>query len=334
MVSLIAAALLPVIGVLVAPTAAHAAESRVICNHDWVRVRAAATTSSRELGRLTRGTQVDGTQQGTWFHMTDGRFIAAYYTCAGSASQNAPAAPVAQAAPVAPVLSSGASHTVCRTPWVRVRAQATTASKELRRLNANAAMSGTIQGSWLHLDGGAGFVAAYYACPADTAPGAPPAPQILSAPAPAPEPAATSGAPLLLQPTGTQGSPTSPFGQRYHPILRTWRLHNGIDIGNRAGEPILAAEGGTVSTVARDSSAGLYVKIDHGSVAGTPRVGTGYLHMNKAVVSPGQWVARGQVIGYVGNTGLSTKPHLHFIVYESGNPVNPEKYLGPLASLR
>lgn len=76
------------------------------------------------------------------------------------------------------------------------------------------------------------------------------------------------------------------------------------------------------------------MKIDHGTVAGTPRVGTGYLHMASTTVSRGQWVNRGQVIGYVGNTGLSTKPHLHFIVYESGKPVDPVKYIGPLASLR
>ena len=55
--------------------------------------------------------------------------------------------------------------------------------------------------------------------------------------------------------------------------------------------------------------------------------------MASAVVTRGQRVERGQVIGYVGNTGLSTKPHLHFMVYESGRPVNPEKYIGPLASL-
>lgn len=309
--SVFGAAALALTGVLVAPAAAEAAESRVVCNYDWVRVRAAASTKSAELGRLPRGTQVTGTKQGTWFRLVDGRFVAAYYTCAGGA-QAAPAQPAA-----AP---SGGGFAVCRTPWVRVRAAATTSSKELRRLNQGATFSGTRQGSWVRLDGGAGFVAAYYACPATAA----------AAPAPAPAPKAGSA---LLQPTGTQGSPTSAFGQRYHPIPRTWRLHNGIDIGNRAGAPIVAAESGVVTTVARDSSAGLYVKIDHGTVAGTPRVGTGYLHMASTVVSRGQRVERGQLIGYVGNTGLSTKPHLHFIVYESGTPVNPEKYLGPLASL-
>ena len=317
LLQLLAAMLFGLVGVLVVPTVAEAAESRVVCNFDWVRVRERATTASRELGRLPRGTQVSGTQQGSWFKLTDGRFVAAYYTCKIPAQ----AAPAAPAAPQA----SGSTFAVCRTPWVRVRAKATTNSKELRRLNQGTAFAGTKQGSWVRLDDGSGYVAAYYACASSAAP-APAAPVAARHPAPAASAA-------LLQPTGTQGSPTSPFGNRYHPILRTWRLHNGIDIGNRAGVPILAAEAGRVSTVARDNSAGLYVKIDHGTVAGTARVGTGYLHMEKAVVSPGQWVARGDVIGYVGNTGLSTKPHLHFIVYESGTPVNPEKYLGPLSSL-
>jgi len=314
LLTVFAATLLGATGVLLTPTTAHAAETRVVCNHDWVRVRAKATTSSQELGRLTRGTPVTGTRQGTWFKLADGRFVAAYYTCAAPAQAQAPA----------PKATGGSAFAVCRTPWVRVRSQATTSSRELRKMNRDSVMTGTLEGRWLRLDGGAGFVAAYYACPA---PG-----KVASAPAAAaPAPGNTGAA--LLQPTGTQGSPTSPFGQRYHPILRTWRLHNGIDIGNRGGVPIVAAESGVVTTVARSTSAGLYVKIDHGTVAGTPRVGTGYLHMDSAVVGRGQQVNRGQVIGYVGSTGLSTKPHLHFITYESGKPVNPEKYLGPLGSL-
>lgn len=389
LLSVFAAALLAVVGVLVVPTPAQAAETRVVCNHDWVRVRSAATTNSRELGRLSRGTAVTGTQQGSWFRLDDGRFVAAYYTCAGSGRAAAPQASTA----------SGSTFAVCRTPWVRVRANATTRSAEVGRLNQGATFSGRKVGTWIQLDNG-GHVAAYYAC-ASSAPVAAPAP----APAPqrvAPSAAThqvcrtpwvrvrakattasaeigrlTEGTPMagrkvgswiqldsggavaayyacaysgalapvaapvtvpdaatpLRQPTGTLGSPTGPYGQRFHPILRTWRLHNGIDIGNRAGEPIVAAEAGTVTTVARDASAGLYVKIDHGTVAGTPKVGSGYLHMASAVVTRGQRVERGQVIGYVGNTGLSTKPHLHFMVYESGRPVNPEKYIGPLASL-
>lgn len=296
--SVFAATLLAVVGLLVAPSPAQAAESRVVCNHDWVRVRAAATTSSSELGRLTRGTEVTGAREGAWFRLADGGYVAAYYTCTGG-----------DARAVQPAAAPGADFwTVCRTPWVRVRAAATTSSRELRRLDQGAPMSGTMQGGWLRLDGDAGFVAAHYVCPAPST--------------------------ALVQPTGTLGSPTTPFGQRFHPILQTWRWHNGIDIGNRANQPIRAAEAGVVTVIARDDTAGLYVKINHNTVAGTPHVGTGYLHMASTAVASGQRVERGQVIGHVGSTGLSTKPHLHFIVYESGTPVNPEKYLGPLSSLR
>lgn len=305
-------AMLAAVGVLViAPTDAAAAEARVICNYDWVRVRSAATTSSRELGRLTRGTAVSGEQQGTWFRLVDGRFVAAYYTCA------APAAAAAPSTRVAAPSAGGATFQVCRTASVRVRERATTQSAELRRLAQGTTMTGAMQGTWLRLGDGSGYVAGYYACP-DAAPAVP---------------VPTASAPLL-QPTGTLGSPTSPFGTRFHPVLRAWRLHNGIDIGNRAGEPVYAAETGIVGTVAWDPSAGLHLKIDHGTLGDTPAVGTGYLHLESVAVEVGQHVNRGQLIGRVGSTGLSTKPHLHFITYESGQPVDPEKYLGPLDSLR
>ena len=322
--SVLTAVLVGAAGLAVVPTPAAAAESRAVCNYDWVRVRSAASPASRELGRLPRGTVVTGDRQGTWFRLTDGRFVAAHYTC----SAPAPAAPPAPAA--APAAQGGAFQ-VCRTASVRVRERATTGSRELRRLARGTTMVGSLEGRWLRLADGSGHVAAYYAC---TAAGEAPA----AAPTPAREAARTDPAPLgatpLLQPTGTLGSPTSPFGQRFHPILRTWRIHNGIDIGNRAGEPVLAAESGVVTTVGSDASAGLHLKIDHGPVAGTARVGTGYLHLASSAVSRGQRVERGQVIGYVGNTGLSTKPHLHFIVYADGRPVNPEPFIGALSSLR
>ena len=311
--SAFATSLLAVAGIaIVAPSAAQAAETRVVCNHDWVRVRASASTGSAELGRLTRGTAVTGDRQGSWFRLTDGRYVAAYYTCLGG-GQPAPAAS-----------SPTATHQVCRTPWVRVRAAATTRSAEIGRLTQGTVFAGRRTGSWIKLDRG-GHVAASYACAA---------PANATAPAPTPAPPARIDGTPLLQPTGTLGSPTSPFGRRFHPILRVWHQHNGIDLGNRAGEPVHAAEAGVVTTVSRDASSGLYIKIDHGTVAGTPRVGTGYLHLQSAAVSPGQRVERGQLIARVGTTGLSTKPHLHFITYESGRPVNPEKYIGPLDSLR
>ena len=90
--SAFATSLLAVAGVAIAaPSAAQAAETRVVCNHDWVRVRASASTGSAELGLLTRGTAVTGDRQGSWFRLTDGRYVAAYYTCLGG-GQPAPAA--------------------------------------------------------------------------------------------------------------------------------------------------------------------------------------------------------------------------------------------------
>ena len=393
--SAFAAVLLAAAGlVVVSPATAHAAESRVVCNYDWVRVRSAATTSSREVGRLTRGTVVSGDQQGSWFRLGDGSgHVAAYYTCA-SPSTNV-AAPAPRETPSA---TSGSRFEVCRSGWVRVRERATTASRELRRLSEGTVMDGTMQGTWFRLGDGSGYVAGYYACATSSAPADAPAPAVRVAEplaggsrfevcrtpwvrvresattgsrelrrltegtvmngtlqgtwlrlsdgsghvsayyacaeaAPASAPAPGDRTPLL-QPTATLGSPTSPFGSRFHPVLRTWRHHNGVDLGNRAGMPVYAAESGMVTTVTRDWSAGLYIKIDHGTVAGTPRVGSGYLHLESAAVTPGQRVERGQLIGRVGSSGLSTKPHLHFITYESGQPVNPEKYIGPLGSLK
>ena len=314
LLSLLAVLTLALAGVLTAPVAAaHAAETRTICNYDWVRVRAGATTASAELGRLTRGTVVSGVQQGSWFRLDNGRYVASYYTCTGGAP--APAA--------APQASGGQTRVVCNHDWVRIRARATTASAELGRLTRGTVISGTQQGSWFRLADGR-YVAASYTCAA-------PAGAIasnLAAPT-----ALGSSAQQLQQPTGTLGSPTGAFGERIHPITGRRSLHNGIDLGNRSGEPVVAAEAGIVTVVGRTTTAGLYIKIDHGTVNGVPQVVTAYLHLSETAVQQGAYVTRGQFIGRVGNTGSSTKPHLHFTVYESGVPVNPEKWLGPRSDL-
>ena len=157
--SVLTAVLVGAAGLAVVPTPAAAAESRAVCNYDWVRVRSAASPASRELGRLPRGTVVTGDRQGTWFRLTDGRFVAAHYTC----SAPAPAAPPAPAA--APAAQGGAFQ-VCRTASVRVRERATTGSRELRRLARGTTMVGSLEGRWLRLADGSGHVAAYYACTA------------------------------------------------------------------------------------------------------------------------------------------------------------------------
>lgn len=114
---------------------------------------------------------------------------------------------------------------------------------------------------------------------------------------------------------------TSLFGTRLHPIYHTYKTHNGIDIGASYGTSILAADGGTVTTSTYSSSYGNYIIINHGN--GTSTL---YAHMSSRLVSEGQSVSQGQVIGLVGSTGVSTGPHLHFEVYVGGSRVNPLNY--------
>ena len=114
------------------------------------------------------------------------------------------------------------------------------------------------------------------------------------------------------------GRITSGFGLRRHPILGFARLHAGIDFGAAWGSPIHAVADGNVAFAGRHGGHGNYVKLDHGG-----GLGTGYGHMSRFAVSPGERVSKGQVIGYVGSTGLSTGPHLHYEMYRNGVPVNP-----------
>lgn len=114
------------------------------------------------------------------------------------------------------------------------------------------------------------------------------------------------------------GRITSTFGPRRHPILGFTRMHAGMDFGAPWGAPIYAVTDGAVTYAGYSGGHGNLVKLDHGS-----GIGTGYAHMSRIAVSPGQRVRRGQVIGYVGSTGLSTGPHLHYELYRNGVTVNP-----------
>lgn len=115
---------------------------------------------------------------------------------------------------------------------------------------------------------------------------------------------------------------TSPFGMRTHPITGEYKMHNGIDMAAPEGTPIYAAKGGQVSIAAYSASAGNYVQINHGD--GYRSV---YMHMTGYTVEPGQYVAQGQLIGYVGNTGASKGNHLHFGISLNGSYVNPVGYI-------
>lgn len=116
----------------------------------------------------------------------------------------------------------------------------------------------------------------------------------------------------------TNGRITSTFGMRRHPILGYKRMHSGIDFGGGYGAPIYAVTDGVVSMAGRNGGYGNYVRLNHGN-----GLGTGYGHMSRIAVRSGQRVSRGQVIGYIGSTGLSTGPHLHYELYRNGRAVNP-----------
>lgn len=116
----------------------------------------------------------------------------------------------------------------------------------------------------------------------------------------------------------SNGRVTSTFGMRRHPILGYRRMHSGMDFGGGYGSPIYAVTDGVVTIAGRHGGFGNYVKLSHGN-----GLGTGYGHMSRIAVRPGQRVTRGQVIGYIGSTGLSTGPHLHYELYRNGHAVNP-----------
>ena len=118
---------------------------------------------------------------------------------------------------------------------------------------------------------------------------------------------------------------TSPFGQRLHPVLKVYRMHNGIDLAIAQGTPIYATRAGKVTRTAYQAGgAGNYVSINH--LDGFASI---YMHMTHYVVKEGQTVSAGQLIGYVGSTGISTGPHLHFGVSYAGTYVNPLAYITP-----
>ena len=115
---------------------------------------------------------------------------------------------------------------------------------------------------------------------------------------------------------------TSPFGWRIHPIYGDWRFHYGVDLAGPMGTPIVATRAGVVETTTYDSSSGYYVTLNH-----QDGFKSKYLHLTHYIVSPGQYVSAGQVIGYMGSTGASTGSHLHFSILYNGSHVNPMDYI-------
>ena len=121
---------------------------------------------------------------------------------------------------------------------------------------------------------------------------------------------------------------TSQFGEREHPVDGTEKLHEGIDLAAKEGTEIYASRAGTVVYAGWDSgSGGIYVSIDHGDGYKSQ-----YMHMTdkmELVVKKGQYVQQGELIGYVGQTGVSTGPHLHFVIRKYNENTKKWDHLDP-----
>lgn len=115
---------------------------------------------------------------------------------------------------------------------------------------------------------------------------------------------------------------SSGFGPRNHPVRGGHRMHKGIDLAAPTGTPVYASADGIVDLARWGKGYGLYIKLDHGA-----DLETRYAHLSRLAVAPGDRVEKGEVIGYVGSTGWSTGPHLHYEVRVNGVAVNPIHYM-------
>lgn len=172
------------------------------------------------------------------------------------------------------------------------RSQAVGGDEVFRQLHA----------SWRSLDNSAGFAAA----------ATPVAPRTASV--------ARASIPSRMPVDGVRLS--SSFGMREHPVLGGRRAHKGVDLAAPTGTPIYATADGLVGKAEWFSGYGLYVQLDHGA-----ELETRYGHMSRLNVAAGQRVRKGDVIGYVGSTGRSTGPHLHYEVRIAGEAMNPIPYM-------
>ena len=115
---------------------------------------------------------------------------------------------------------------------------------------------------------------------------------------------------------------TSDYGMRTHPVLGGRRNHKGVDLAAPTGTPVYATADGIIGRAEWFSSYGLYIEIDHGA-----DLETRYAHMSRLAVAAGERVKKGDLIGYVGSTGRSTGPHLHYEIRVDGVAVNPIPYM-------
>ncbi len=119
-----------------------------------------------------------------------------------------------------------------------------------------------------------------------------------------------------------EGFISSKFGKRNSPFGRGRTFHKGLDISGRMGTRIVATAEGTVRQSGYDGAYGISVEIDHGR-----GIVTKYAHMQRSTVKVGQWIRRGEVLGFIGMTGRTTGPHLHYEVVIGGVPTDPLKYI-------
>lgn len=126
----------------------------------------------------------------------------------------------------------------------------------------------------------------------------------------------------IIQHLPTEGTVTSPFGERHHPILRGLRHHDGIDIANARDTTIHATAAGRVYRVRQEGGYGLMVEIDHGG-GWCSR----YAHLSQITVKKGDFVFSGAILGRMGDSGLATAPHLHYELRRHGVPVDPSPYI-------
>ncbi len=131
-----------------------------------------------------------------------------------------------------------------------------------------------------------------------------------------------SATPSIMPTTGWLSSEFS--RARFHPILHLARPHEGIDLAAPYGAPVVAPAAGRVMRISHQTGYGLVLEIEHGN-----GIETKYAHLSKVVVQEGQQVTRGQPIAAVGNSGLSTGPHLHYEVHVNGKVVDPLTYVLP-----
>jgi murein DD-endopeptidase MepM/ murein hydrolase activator NlpD len=124
---------------------------------------------------------------------------------------------------------------------------------------------------------------------------------------------------------------SSPFGWRRHPIFGSRRFHSGVDLAGANGSPIKASNSGKVIHSGWYGGYGKVVIINHGVLTEGPHAGkkvsTLYAHMSRTIVDVGNYIKKGQVVGYEGSTGYSTGPHLHFEVRIDGKPTNPLEFI-------